>query len=109
MGINKFIAIGNLGKDPEVRQVNDNKLASFSIGISETFKQNGEKKTITEWVNCQAWGKLAEISEKYLEKGSQVYIEGKVTYRNWDDKDGNKRTTTEIIANVIRFVGAKQS
>ena len=99
--VNKVILVGNLGKDPEVRQTQNSMVANFSLATSETFMKDGEKKTVTEWHNIVIWGKQAEIADKYLKKGSKVYIEGKLQTRSWDDKDGNKRYTTEV--NVQRF------
>jgi len=107
MGINKFIGIGNLGKDPEVKQINDTKLASFSIGISESWKdKSGQKQTATEWVNCVVWGKLAGVVEQYLKKGSQVYIEGKLKTDSYE-KDGQKRYSTKVNVMSLEMLGSK--
>ena len=95
-GVNKVILVGNLGRDPEVRHLDNGRaVANFTIATSETYKnRQGERVTNTEWHNVVLWSPLAEIAEKYLKKGKQVYIEGKLTTRSWDDKDGNKRYTT---------------
>ena len=109
-GINKVILVGNLGKDPEVRYLEGGTaVANFPIATSETYKDrnSGEKKTNTEWHNIVLWRGLAEIAEKYLKKGSQVYIEGKLKTRQWQDKDGNNRYTTEIVADNLQMLGRK--
>lgn len=107
-GINKVIVLGNLGKDPEMRHTPAGvPVCSFSIATSEVYidKQSGEKKEITEWHSIVLWRKLAETAEKYLRKGSQVYIEGKLRTRSWDDDGGQKRYTTEIVADVMQLLG----
>lgn len=109
-GINKAIILGNLGKDPETRYAPSGAaITSFSIATSETWndKQSGEKKEKTEWHNITAFGKLAEICGQYLKKGSKVYIEGKITTDKWQDKDGNDRYTTKIIANQMQMLDSK--
>ena len=109
-GINKVILVGNLGKDPEVRYLEGGTaVANFSIATSETFKDrnSGERKTNTEWHNVVLWRGLAEIAEKYLKKGMQVYIEGKLRTRQWQDKDGNNRYTTEIVGDNLQMLGRK--
>lgn len=111
-GINKVILVGNLGKDPEVRHLEaGSTVANFSIATSETYKDKttGEKKTNTEWHNIVVWGNLAQIVEKYVVKGMQVYVEGKLTTRKWQDKDGNDRYTSEIVANTIQMLGGVKS
>jgi len=109
--VNKVILLGNVGKDPEVKYFdNDVAVASFSIATSETYKdKSGQKQTKTEWHNITAWRGLAKLAENYIKKGTQLYIEGKITTRSWDDKDGNKRYTTEIVANSIQMLGKKDS
>jgi single-strand DNA-binding protein len=109
-GINKVILIGNLGKDPEVRALEGGaKVASFSLATTESYKnKEGQKVDSTEWHNIVVWRGLAEVAEKYLKKGSQIYLEGKIRTRTWDDKDGNKRYTTEIIADTFTMFGAKR-
>jgi len=101
--INKVILIGNLGKDPEVRTLeNGTKVANFSVATSESYKnKEGERVTQTEWHNIVLWRGLAEIAEKYLQTGSQVYIEGKIKTRSWEDGGGNKKYITEIIGDNI--------
>lgn len=109
-GINKVILVGNLGKDPEVRYLEGGTaVANFPIATSETYKDrnSGEKKTNTEWHNIVLWRGLAEIAEKYLKKGSQIYIEGKLKTRQWQDKDGNNRYTTEVVGDNLQMLGRK--
>ena len=110
-GINKVILVGNLGKDPEVRYLEGGTaVANFSIATSETYKDrtSGEKKTTTEWHNVVVWRGLAEIAEKYLKKGNQVYIEGKLRTRQWQDKDGSNRYTTEVVGDNMQMLGGKR-
>lgn len=97
-GVNKVILIGNLGKDPEVRTFDSGtKKAAFSLATSEPYTdKSGEKKDRIEWHNVVFWGKIADVVEKYLKKGNQVYIEGRIASRSYDDKDGIKRYITEI-------------
>ena len=97
-GINKVILVGNLGKDPEVKTISNGALvATFSIATSESFtNKEGQKVDKTEWHNITLWRGLATVAEKYLKKGNKVYIEGKLRYRQYDDKDGIKRYITEI-------------
>lgn len=110
-GINKVILVGNLGKDPEVRYLDGGvAVANFPLATSETYKdKSGNRVDQTEWHNIVLWRGLAEISEKYLKKGSQVYIEGKIRTRSWDDKDGVKRYTTEIVADNMTMLGGRQN
>ncbi|MBX2979871.1 MAG: single-stranded DNA-binding protein [Flavobacteriales bacterium] len=106
-GVNKVILIGNLGADPEVRHLqNGASVANFRIATSETYKdkQTGEKREQTEWHSIVAWRGLAEITERYLRKGSKVYVEGKLRTRQWQDKDGNTRYTTEIHADEMTML-----
>jgi single-strand DNA-binding protein len=107
--LNKVMLIGRLGKDPEVRHTPEGTpVATFSLATSDFWvDKSGTRQERTEWHNIVAWNKLAELSRRYLAKGRQVYVEGKIRTREWDDKDGNKRRTTEIIANQILFVGAR--
>ncbi len=109
-GVNKVILVGNLGKDPEVRYLEGGTaVANFTVATSETYKdKNGNKIEQTEWHNVVVWRGLAEIAEKYLRKGNQVYIEGRLRTRAWDDKDGVKRYTTEIIADNMTMLGGKK-
>jgi single-strand DNA-binding protein len=109
MAVNKCIFIGNLGRDPEMRYMPDGKaVANFSIGVSEAWKdKQGAKQEKTEWVRVTAFDKLGEICGEYLKKGSQVYIEGKMQTRKWQDKDGADKYTTEIIASQMQMLGGK--
>ena len=109
-GINKVILVGNLGQDPEVRYLEGGTaVANFPLATSENYtdRSSGEKKTITEWHNVVLWRGLAEIAEKYLKKGNQVYIEGKLRTRKWQDKDGHDRYTTEIVGDSMQMLGRK--
>ena len=106
-GVNKAILIGNLGRDPETRTLESGvKVTKFPMATTETFKnKDGVKTDQTEWHNIVLWRGLAEVAEKYLRKGDSVYIEGKISYRQWDDKDGNKRYTTDIVADNMTMLG----
>ena len=109
-GINKVILVGNLGKDPEVRYMsNGNAVCNVTLATSESWKdkQTGEQKDKTEWHNIVFYRRLAEIAGEYLRKGSQVYVEGKLQTRKWQDKNGNDRYTTEIIANEMQMLGGR--
>jgi single-strand DNA-binding protein len=105
--VNKVILIGNLGKDPEVRHTPSGAaVANFSIATTEAWNnREGQREERTEWHRVVAFGKLAEICGQYLKKGKQVYIEGRLQTRSWDDRDGNKRYTTEIVANTMTMLG----
>ena len=105
--LNKVLLIGNLGKDPEIRYTqNGQAVASFSLATSESWTdQNGNKQDRTEWHNIVAWGKLADLSQRFLAKGRQIYIEGRIQSRDWTDQNQVKRRTTEIIATSIVFLG----
>jgi single-strand DNA-binding protein len=109
--INKVILIGRLGKDPEMRFTPNGKaVTNFTMATSEIWSdQNGEKQERTEWHRVVTWGKLAENCAKLLAKGKQVYVEGRLQTRQWDDRDGNKRYTTEIIANVMQILSPMDS
>lgn len=109
-GVNKVILIGNLGKDPEVRYLEGGTaVAKFTLATSENYKDKttGEKKTLVEWHNIVVWRGLAEVAEKYLKKGSQIYIEGKLRSRQWQDKDGVTRYITEIVADTLQMIGKR--
>ncbi len=108
--INKVILIGNLGRDPEVRRLeNGAVVAKFSIATNENYMdKSGEWQTLTEWHEIVVWRALAERAEKQLKKGMQVYIEGKLTHRSWQDQDGNNRKTTEVVANLFRLLGKRE-
>ena len=107
--VNKVILIGRLGRDPDVRYTPDGTMVvNFSIATDETFKnKQGEKSSKTEWHRIIAWGKLAEICGNYLTKGKLVFIEGKLQARTWDDKDGNKRSLTEIVAANMKMLDSR--
>jgi single-strand DNA-binding protein len=109
MSVNKAILIGFVGNDPEVRYLeNGTAVANFRLATSETYtNRGGEKVTQTEWHSVVLWRGLAEITEKYIKKGSQVYVEGRIRTRTWDDRDGNKKYTTEIIADTLQMMGKK--
>jgi len=108
MSVNKVILVGNLGKDPELRYTpNGTAVANFPIATSENFKDSqGNKQERTEWHNIVVWRQLAEICGKYLHKGKQVYIEGKLQTRKWQDKNGVDRYTTEIVADSMQMLGS---
>ena len=109
-GVNKVIVVGNLGNDPDTRHMpSGDAVTNISIATSESWKdkQSGEKKERTEWHKVAMFGRLAEIAAEYLTKGSQVYIEGKLRTRKWQDKDGNDRYTTEIIADQMQMLGGR--
>ena len=111
-GINKAILIGRLGADPEVRYTPSGvAVANFNIATSEEWKDKdtGEKKERTEWHRIVVWSKLGELCGEYLSKGRQVYVEGRIQTRSWDDRDGNKRYTTEIIATDVQFLGGRDA
>ena len=105
--VNKAILIGNLGRDPEVKETQaGNSVCNFSIATNETWtNKDGSKGERTEWHKIVTFGKLADICGKYLVKGKQVYIEGRLQTRSWDDNDGNKRYTTEIVASNMTMLG----
>jgi len=107
--INKVILLGNVGKDPEVKYFdNESSVANFSLATSETYtNKNGEKVTNTEWHNVQAWRGLAKVVEKYVRKGDLIYIEGRIKTRSYDDKDGNKKYITEILADEMKMLGSR--
>jgi single-strand DNA-binding protein len=109
-GINKAILIGRLGSDPEIRYTPSGvAVANFSVATSEEWKDKdtGEKKERTEWHRIVAWRRLGEICGEYLSKGKQVYVEGRIQTSSWEDKDGNKRYKTEIVANDVQFLGSR--
>ncbi|WGD35647.1 single-stranded DNA-binding protein [Olleya sp. YS] len=104
---NKVQLIGNLGQDPEIINLESGKkLAKFSLATNESYKDaNGTKQTKTDWHNIVAWGKTADIIEKYVIKGKEVAVEGKLTTRTWEDKDGMKRYITEVVCNELLMLG----
>ena len=106
-GVNKAILVGRLGKDPEIKYTpSGTAIANFTMATSENYKdKDGQKQERTEWHRIVAFGKLAEICGEYLAKGKQVYVEGRIQTRSWDDKDGNKKYMTEIVANTMQMLG----
>ena len=110
-GVNKVILIGNLGKDPEVRYLDSGvAVANFSLATTENYRnKEGEKVSQTEWHNVVLWRGLAEIAEKYLKKGSSVYIEGRIRNRKWEDKEGNTRYNNEILADNMTMLGGRSN
>jgi len=109
-GVNKVILIGNLGKDPDIRYLDNGvAVANFSLATTENYKnKQGERVSQTEWHNVVLWRGLAEIAEKFLKKGSSVYIEGKIKTRKWEDKDGKTRYNTEILTDNMTMLGGKK-
>jgi single-strand DNA-binding protein len=107
--VNKVILVGNVGRDPELRYTQGGQpVASFSIATNERFKdKDGNWKDRTEWHRIVAWGRLAEICGEYLRKGRQVYVEGRIQTRDWEDKEGNKRQTTEIVILGMQMLGQR--
>ncbi len=107
-GVNKVILIGNLGKDPEIQKFDNGvKKASFSLATTEVFKnKEGDRTPHTEWHNIILWRGLAEVAESYLKKGNTIYLEGKIRRRDWEDKDGQKRYTYEIMGDSMTMLGS---
>lgn len=107
--VNKVILIGNLGRDPEVKYTpSGTAVANFSVATSDSYMdKDGNKQEKTEWINAVVWGKQAELCGQYLSKGRQVYIEGRLQTRSYDDKEGNKRYVTEVVAQRVQFLGGK--
>lgn len=106
--VNKVILIGNLGADPEVRySQNGTAVANFRVATTETWKKEGGKEELTEWHRVVTFGRLAEICGEYLSKGSKVYIEGRIQTRKWEDRDGNPRYTTEIVAREMKMLSPR--
>jgi single-strand DNA-binding protein len=107
--VNKVILVGNLGADPELRYTNTGTaVANLRIATNEQWTdKNGERQSRTEWHNIVAWGKLGEICGKYLKKGRSIYIEGRLQTRTWDDQSGQKRYTTEVVAQVMQMLGGR--
>ena len=117
MSLNKVMLIGNVGNDPEVRYLESNpqnpqanaKVASFRLATTERYRdRNGETRENTEWHNIVVWRNNADVVEKFVHKGSQIYIEGKLRTRQWTDQTGNKRYTTEVVADSIQLLGKRQ-
>src|ERR1700691_1814786 len=110
MSVNKVILVGRLGKDPETRYTSGGQaVCNFSLATDETFKdKSGERQKRTEWHRVVVWGKLAEICQQYLKKGTMVYVEGRIPSRSWDDNTtGQKRYSTDIVANVMRMLSSR--
>jgi single-strand DNA-binding protein len=109
MSVNKVILVGRLGRDPETRYTGGGQaVANFSIATDETYKdKNGERQKRTEWHKIVVWGKQAEIAQQYLKKGSLIFIEGRIQSREWQDKEGQKRTSFEIVATNFRMLGGR--
>jgi single-strand DNA-binding protein len=108
--LNKAMIIGRLGRDPEMRYTPSGRpVTTFSVATSRSWNTSeGERRTETEWFNIVAWGSLAEICKQYLNKGQQVYIEGRLQTRHWDDSEGNKHSSTEIVANEMIMLGDRR-
>ncbi len=108
-GLNKVMLIGNLGADPELRfTANGAAVANFRIACSRTYTdREGQRQEVTEWVTIVAWQRLAELCGQYLSKGRPVYVEGRLQTRQWEDREGNNRYTTEVVANDIQFLGGR--
>jgi len=109
MSVNKVILVGRLGRDPETRFTGGGQaVANFSMATDESYKdKNGERQKRTEWHRITAWGKLAEICQQYLKKGTMVYIEGRIQSREWQDKEGQKRTSFDIVANTMKMLSSR--
>ena len=109
-GVNKVLAIGNLGQDPDIRFLpSGNPVANFSIAVSESWtdKNTGQKQERTEWIKCVAFNKLAEIIQQYVHKGSKVYVEGKLQTRKWQAQDGTDRYSTEVVINDLQMLDSR--
>ena len=109
MALNKVLLIGNVGKDPEVRHLESGAaVATITLATSERYRdRNGEMRELTEWHTVIAWRQLADLAENYIRKGSQIYVEGKIRSRSWDDQNGQKRYVTEIQADTIQLLGRR--
>ena len=112
MSLNKVMLIGNVGRDPEVRYLDGNsgnaKVATFTLATTERYRdRNGETRENTEWHNIVAWRGNADVAERFIRKGTQIYVEGRIRTRSWDDQTGNKRYTTEIIVDNLQLLGKK--
>lgn len=110
MSVNKVILVGRLGTDPELKYTpSGSSVCNFSIATSESWtdKNSGQRNEKTEWHRIVVWGKQAELCNQYLSKGRQVFMEGKLQTRQWEDKEGNKRYTTEVVCNQVQFLGSK--
>jgi single-strand DNA-binding protein len=109
MSVNHVYLLGSVGKDPEVKDINGTKCATFTLATNETYKdRNGEKQTNTEWHTIVCWRNTADIVERFVKKGMQLFVEGKIKTRSWDDQSGNKRYVTEIVADSVQMLGKKE-
>ena len=109
MSLNKILLIGNVGQTPQVRTVGDSKVAQFNLATTERFKgKDGQMREETEWHNVSVWGKLAEVVEKYVDKGSQLYVEGRIKTEKFKGSDGNDRYATRILASSLQLLGSKK-
>ncbi len=108
-GVNLVVAIGNLGRDPEIKYIQDGTaVANISLAVNEKWKgRDGKQNERTEWIRAVLWGRLAEVAKEYLSKGDPVYIQGKLQTRSWDDKNGTKRSTTEVRVDVMKMLGSR--
>lgn len=110
MSVNKVFLLGQVGRDPEVKEIGGAKYATFSLATSESYKdKNGERQTNTEWHTIVCWRNTAEVVERYVTKGMQLFVEGQLRTRSWEDSEGKKRYVTEIVAKEVQFVGKKES
>src|SRR5689334_5938936 len=109
MSVNRAILVGRLGRDPETRYTSAGQaVCNFTLATDETYKdRNGERQKRTEWHRIVVWGKQAEIAQQYLHKGSLIFVEGRIQTRQWDDREGQKRTSVEIVANNFRMLGGR--
>ena len=109
--LNKVQIIGNLGADPEMRfTASGQAVATFNVAVNRRYQtRDGERREETEWVRCVAWARLAETTSQYLTKGSQVYLEGRLQTRQWEDREGQRRYTTEVVANDVQFLDRRGS
>jgi len=109
MSVNRAILVGRLGRDPETRYTSGGQaVCNFTLATDETYRdRNGERQKRTEWHRIVVWGKQAEIAQQYLRKGSLIFVEGRIQTRQWDDREGQKRTTVEIVANNFRMLGGR--
>jgi len=107
--INKVTLVGRVGSGPEIKVLGDSKVANFSLATSESFtNKNGEKVTNTEWHNIEIWRGLADVVERYVNKGDLLFLEGKIKTRQYEDKDGNKRYSTSIVCDTLKMLGGKK-
>lgn len=111
MSINKVILVGNVGRDPDIRHLDSGvSVASFTLATSETYTaKNGDRVTSTEWHNIVLWRGLADVAEKYVKKGKQLYIEGRIRTRSYEDKEGQKKYVTEIYGDVMKLLGSRDA